>query len=94
MPPAPRHGCNKAEIRVWVSNVGKEDSYKRETFGDAIIMERVIYVYDQQAQSRHAVKSADGRVIHHKGFQNVIEQKQHICNHFSIQGPVSEAKFL
>ena len=81
----PRHGCNKAEIRVWVSNVGREDSYNPETYGDAIIMERVIYVYDQQAQSRHAVKNAHGRAVHHKGFQNVIEQKEHICNHFGIQ---------
>ena len=42
-----RHGCNKAEIRVRLSNAGKEDTYKPEVYGDAIVMERVIYISPQ-----------------------------------------------
>ena len=80
-----RRGCNKAEIRVKLSNVGGEESLKPEVFGDAIVMERVIYVSRDLAQSRHFVRDAEGRVVHHKGFKNAAEQKEHICSHFNIQ---------
>ena len=54
-----RHGCNKAEIRVRLSNVGKEDAYKPEVYGDAIVMERVIYVSSAKdaVQSRQTVRN-------------------------------------
>ena len=60
-----RRDCNKAEIRVRLSNEGDEDSFKPEVYGDAIVMERTIYVSPMGvAQSRHAVKNAAGKVVY------------------------------
>ena len=57
-----RHGCNKAEIRVRLSNAGKEDAYRPEVYGDAIVMERVIYISPQgKPQSRYSIMNAGGR---------------------------------
>ena len=57
-----RHGCNKAEIRVKLSNAGREDVYRPEVYGDAIVMDRVIYISPQgKPQSRYSIMNADGR---------------------------------
>ena len=62
-----RRDCNKAEIRVRLSNEGDEDSFKPETYGDAIVMERTIYVSPLGAVvSQHAVKNAAGKVVYDK----------------------------
>ena len=63
-----RRNCNKAEIRVRLSNEGDEDSFKPETYGDAIVMERTIYVTPMGVpQSHHTVRNAAGKVVYDKG---------------------------
>ena len=82
-----RYGCNKAEIRVHLSNMvaNQEDLvYKGEVYGNAIVMERVIYISPQgQVQSKHLVRNAGGQVVYEG--KKALEEKKHISQRFSIQ---------
>jgi hypothetical protein len=51
-----RHDCTKAEVRITLSNVGN-GAYKPDVFGDAIIVERIIY---SGGGSLHNVKDGSG----------------------------------
>ena len=79
-----RHGCNKAEIRMRLANVGEEEAYKPEVFGSAIVVERVIYISPQgQPQSHHFVRNAAGKVVYEK--KKALEEKKAILRHFVIE---------
>ena len=72
-----RHDCNKAEIRVRLSNVGDDHAFRPEVYGSAIIMERTIYISPGgQVQSRHAVRNAGGKIVY--------ETSELRCNQINI----------
>ena len=62
-----RHGCNKAEIRLRLSNVVDDEglAYRPDVYGAAIVMERTIYIPPNgQPQSKHVVRNAGGQIVY------------------------------
>ena len=51
-----RHGCPRAEIKIWLHNEG-EEAFRSDHYGDAIVFERVISVRQG--------KDDKVRLIHH-----------------------------
>ena len=74
-----RYGCNKAEIRVRLSNMTDDEglAYRSEVYGAAIVMERQIYKSPQEVvTSRHIVRNCAGKIVY--------EQSELRCKHIDI----------
>ncbi len=77
-----RRGCNKAEVRVTLSNAGR-DPFRPEVYGSAIVMERVIY--KAGSYSVHAVKCERSKIRAQKGTsENLMIQSIYVSHSLSF----------
>ena len=64
MKSAVKHDCHRAEIRLTLNNKGEDESdgFKRDVYGDEIVLERIIYASNGQTENN--VKDQHGRVVY------------------------------